>query len=323
MPEHPPTRAPRRLLAALGALAITVALAVTGLVLFQNGSGASSIGGTISRAEIAKRAQYWIDRHVMYSQKYYTWDIDHSKEYRQDCSGFVTMAWHASGDHYTGNMLDISHKISYGSLQPGDAMLRPEHHTALFMGWTSSSHSTMYVWEESDYGKPALKTTWGSSYFDAYYAVRYDHVSGAGGTPPPPPSHPSGSWPTVSRGAHGERVVTIQLLLRGHGYSLASDGDFGPVTNADVRRFQSAHHLAVDGVVGEHTWSALIVSLRQGSHGNAVLALQRQLNAHGYHLAVDGAFGPQTAGAVRSYQKSHHLSVDGVVGPQTWSSLVR
>jgi hypothetical protein len=316
--------APKRLLALVAALAVTIAVAVAGLVLFQSGSGASSIGGTIGRTEINKRAQYWIDRHVMYSQTSYTWDVDHSKTYRQDCSGFVTMAWHAAGDHYTGNMLSISHKISYSQLQPGDAMLRlNEGHTALFEGWANSGHTSMYVWEESTYGKPALKTTWGSGYFDQFYAVRYDHVSGSGGTPPPPPpKNQGGSWPNVSQGAHGQRVVTVQLLLRAHGYSLGADGAFGPLTRSRVRSFQSAHHLSVDGVVGAHTWGALIVQVRQGSTGAAVTALQRQLNAHGYHLGVDGVFGRLTAAAVRSYQSRHHLSVDGVVGPQTWRSLV-
>ncbi len=308
------------------ASAVILFVAVLGsLTLFTHGSGASSIGGTISRSEINKRAQYWISRGVMYSQTNYTYDLGHTKNYRQDCSGFVTMAWHASGDHYTGNMLDISHKITLGQLQPGDAMLRlNEGHTALFEGWTSSSHNTMYVWEESTYGKPALKTTWGKSYYDEFMPVRYNHVSGSGGTPPPPPPPPTSgnSWPTVQYGAHSQRVDTVQLLLKAHGYSLTADGDFGPVTRSKVRSFQSARHLGVDGIVGPQTWSALIIEVHQGSKGSAVLALQKELRAHGYNVAADGDFGPKTKAAVRSFQSAKHLGVDGIVGPQTWSRLV-
>jgi peptidoglycan hydrolase-like protein with peptidoglycan-binding domain len=36
---------------------------------------------------------------------------------------------------------------------------------------------------------------------------------------------------------------------------------------------------------------------------------------------ADGYFGNQTAGAVRSFQRSRGLAVDGVVGPQTGRAL--
>lgn len=61
--------------------------------------------------------------------------------------------------------------------------------------------------------------------------------------------------------------------------------------------------------------------LRNGSTGNSVKQLQQMLNAAGYHLKVDGIFGPQTEAAVRQFQQTHHLQVDGIVGPQTWGAL--
>ena len=44
----------------------------------------------------------------------------------------------------------------------------------------------------------------------------------------------------------------------------------------------------------------------------------------GYDLGVhgiDGKFGPDTAKAVKEYQKDNNLKVDGVVGPETYNSL--
>jgi peptidoglycan hydrolase-like protein with peptidoglycan-binding domain len=64
-------------------------------------------------------------------------------------------------------------------------------------------------------------------------------------------------------------------------------------------------------------------TLRDGSSGPQVSAAQYLLNQAGYDAgAVDGAFGPNTASAVRAFQQSRGLSVDGVVGPRTWTALL-
>lgn len=50
--------------------------------------------------------------------------------------------------------------------------------------------------------------------------------------------------------------------------------------------------------------------------------LQRQLDEQGASLAVDGLFGPNTHGAVRSYQSGRRLQIDGIAGPRIWNALV-
>ena len=55
----------------------------------------------------------------------------------------------------------------------------------------------------------------------------------------------------------GACVMVVQKLLGKRGYHLTYDGAFGPATLAAVRAFQASKHLAVDGVVGPHTWAHL------------------------------------------------------------------
>lgn len=59
--------------------------------------------------------------------------------------------------------------------------------------------------------------------------------------------------------------------------------------------------------------------LRRGDSGEAVRKLQRKLGFTGND--VDGAFGPATQRAVRSFQASNGLLVDGIAGRNTWAAL--
>jgi N-acetylmuramoyl-L-alanine amidase len=62
--------------------------------------------------------------------------------------------------------------------------------------------------------------------------------------------------------------------------------------------------------------------LRTGSHGAAVVRLQRRLTALHYDVGpIDGSFGPQTFHGVVAFQKVNGLSRDGIVGPRTWAAL--
>jgi len=74
-------------------------------------------------------------------------------------------------------------------------------------------------------------------------------------------------------------------------------------------------------VDGADLVSSPSASVHLGDSGSGVKQIQTALVAHGYKLAVDGQFGPQTSQAVKDFQKKNGLAQDGVVGPATWAKL--
>lgn len=63
---------------------------------------------------------------------------------------------------------------------------------------------------------------------------------------------------TLKPGDKGPQVKRLQRFLRLFGYSTDKvDGDYGPATQAAVKRFQEASKLTADGVVGPATLKAL------------------------------------------------------------------
>lgn len=63
----------------------------------------------------------------------------------------------------------------------------------------------------------------------------------------------------LKKGSKGEQVKTLQRLLTAMGYPCGVvDGSFGNNTLAGVKAFQRGNKLAVDGSVGELTWTALL-----------------------------------------------------------------
>lgn len=143
------------------------------------------------------------------------------------------------------------------------------------------------------------------------------------------------AWPVLYRGntaAWPESVRSLQYLLNAHGAGLAVDGVFGARTEAAVRAFQRDHALVVDGVVGEQTWSAVIITVRYGDTGPAVRAIQdqsayRHITTDGAPApVVDGVYGQITEEWVLRFQgiveDSEPIGVDGIVGPLTWRALI-
>ncbi|MEO7268679.1 MAG: peptidoglycan-binding domain-containing protein, partial [Knoellia sp.] len=88
-----------------------------------------------------------------------------------------------------------------------------------------------------------------------------------------------------------------------------------------VEAFQTSRGLLADGVVGPKTWAALVVTVKSGSSGQAVIGAQKALTARGYTLTADGVCGSVTVSRAKAFQTSRGLLADGVVGPATWAKL--
>lgn len=166
----------------------------------------------------------------------------------------------------------------------------------------------------------------------------------AGSTPEAPTSAPDDPAPTPAEvpGPHAdepaplndpstspprrtEQVKALQAQLRLLGFDPGPpDGRYGPVTTDAVTRFQEAHDLPVDGVLGPVTAEVLRIILQPATGGRVqrVQALQRQLSWLGLEPGpVDGRYGPLTTGAVTRFQQAHGLAVDGVAGALTADAL--
>ncbi len=102
-------------------------------------------------------------------------------------------------------------------------------------------------------------------------------------------------------GSQGDLVAHVQTKL-----GVASDGIFGPQTDAAVRKYQLSAGLDVDGVVGPNTWSSLFAEA--GASGAAMggsnippevkQQVEQRLEQAGQELAVEGETGTGLGGQV-------------------------
>lgn len=116
----------------------------------------------------------------------------------------------------------------------------------------------------------------------------------------------------IERGDDGSAVRFIQRLLNEFGHGLAPDGDFGPLTENAVERYQRAHGLDDDGVVGRRTLRSLLRNqreeeyrlLRIGSRGKDVREMEENLRRLGYleREEVDGVYDGETAKAIHKFR---------------------
>ncbi len=137
----------------------------------------------------------------------------------------------------------------------------------------------------------------------------------------------------VLRGAHS--VGTAGVILE-HGFYtnkkqaefLLDDKNLELLADAEAKALADWFDVAVkqqgSDIVG-NPYKLELVSLRRGSRGLQVKAMQALLIAEGFSCGesgIDGSFGSQTETALKAFQKKMSLSADGSAGPMTMRALL-
>ncbi|MEU1377481.1 hypothetical protein ABZ442_28070 [Streptomyces triculaminicus] len=141
----------------------------------------------ISRAQMLQRAKTWLTanngRPVPYSQ------VKHWKDgYRQDCSGYVSMALRLGAPGPNTVKLKSSRytrPIAMNQLAPGDLVIKADsdsadfRHVVIFDGWANSAHTAYKSYEQAGgVGTRWKQHSYGVNGRDGYHAYRPVNITG-------------------------------------------------------------------------------------------------------------------------------------------------
>jgi len=140
-------------------------------------NAATNPGAPITRSEVIRRAWDWVHERVPYSQT--SWHHDRNGTYRQDCSGYVSMAWHLPTSMVTWTLPQVSIRLhSLDDLRQGDMIDMEADHVVLFDRWADSHHQVARVLEEAHTGTVARYSTYGRAYLinNGFHPYRYRNI---------------------------------------------------------------------------------------------------------------------------------------------------
>lgn len=276
-----------------------------------------------------------------YRSRGYDFDITNSTAYDQ---------YFVNGRSYFDNVARLVDELF------NDYLRRPgfvEPLAAKFCNGTTATCEGLSQWGSQNLAKQGLNSTQIlRSYYGNVETVLNAPIRGNS------PSYPG---TPLRRGSTGPNVVVIQTALNRVAQNYPAipkipniDGIFGPRTEATVRKFQEVFGLAVDGIVGQATWYAIVrlyvavtslaelrsqgqrfyainwsppTTLQIGNSGDKVRLLQYMLSVLSSHIpsippvAVDGIYGSATRAAVLAAQRRFRLPETGTVGAQTWDAI--
>lgn len=211
-----------------------------------------------------------------------------------DCSSLVIYCYHRAfmefgkaptpqnaGASYTGNMLAGFTRCGFkalrddhgSGLQVGDILLNEAKHTCI----VCSLNPVKVVNARGDIDGVSGDSTGTEIRIQPYWSFPWDWVlryepntdtattesdkgtgSGTVGQQMADKIIANRRWPTLKLYSKGEWVKVLQAMLNAENNAgLEVDGEFGVFTYSAVNKFQTAHGLERDGIVGEKTWGEL------------------------------------------------------------------
>ncbi|WKE71516.1 peptidoglycan-binding protein [Streptomyces sp. WP-1] len=237
-------------------------------------SGAARPGGVLTprttRDAIIKRAKSWVTAQVPYSMGRYWTD-----GYRQDCSGYVSMAWGLNSNQWTGSLAKYGVKIKKSQLQPGDMLLfhntaNPQNgsHVVIFGGWTDSAHTHYKVYEQTPPHTRSQTTPYPYwSHAGKYVPYRYKGLATGSAGAEATDGRTSPDYPgadSFGLGAVNEYVTELGRMLIARGAGPYYPNGPGPAWSEADRRATEAFQRAqgwdgeeADGLPGPRTWELL------------------------------------------------------------------
>jgi hypothetical protein len=102
---------------------------------------------------VISRAQFWLNKGIVYNNDG-SYPDPQGKNYRTDCSGYVSMAWHLDHSRVTfdpDNLANVATLIGKNDLRAGDLMMAvgvgDQGHAVLFEGWDDAAHTKYSAYE--------------------------------------------------------------------------------------------------------------------------------------------------------------------------------
>ncbi|MEN8650226.1 peptidoglycan-binding protein [Streptomyces sp. 21So2-11] len=220
----------------------------------------------VTRADIINRAKRWVSAQVPYSMEKY-W----SDGYRQDCSGFVSIAWNLGGNEWTGSLAQFGTRMTREELEPGDMLLfhnpadpNKGSHVTIFGGWTDYTHTYYTAYEQARPHTRKQATPyayWHNS--SRYIAYRYKGLSAGSGGASSSTSYPGAQ--SFGPGANNKHVTRLGQLLSERGaaryYKQGPGPRWGEADRGATAAFQRAQGWRgqeANGLPGPRTWGLLV-----------------------------------------------------------------
>lgn len=144
-------------------------------------SATSKVGGAIKRSEVISRAKYWYDHRGSFSYNMNgSYRDPQGRQYRTDCSGYVSMALHLSSSLSTVTLPGVGHRVAKKNMHAGDYIGHmgagtggAGGHVRLFQKWANTAHTTYWAY---DFGSTPVKHQTYSLSTKGYTAYSYKSI---------------------------------------------------------------------------------------------------------------------------------------------------